>query len=101
MTTFDVLITPTTATTAFKVGERPSIIGGIEVPPWFGFTPFSYPFNMSGHPAASFPCGFNSDGMPVGLQVIGHRWQESKVLGVCSAFEKAKPWAGVHPAISG
>ena len=101
VTTFDVLITPTTATTAFKVGERPSIIGGIEVPPWFGFTPFSYPFNMSGHPAASIPCGFNSDGMPVGLQVIGHRWQESKVLGVCSAFEKAKPWAGVHPAISG
>ncbi len=100
VTAYDVLITPTTATTAFKVGERPSKINGIEVPPWFGFTPFSYPFNMSGHPAANVPCGFSNEGMPVGLQITGHKWQESKVLRVCHAFERAKPWSGVRPEIS-
>ena len=100
VTAYDVFVTPSTATAAFPVGERPSVIDGHDVVPWWGFTPFSYPFNMSGHPAASVPCGFTSEGLPVGLHIVGHLGGESMVLRVSAAFEQAQPWSGRRPDIS-
>ena len=100
VTAYDVFITPATATAAFPVGERPSVIDGREVAPWWGFTPFSYAFNMSGHPAASVPCGFTGDGLPVGLHIVGHLGGEAMVLRVSAAFEQAQPWSGRRPDIS-
>ena len=67
---YDLLVTPTTACAAFDIEERgplgPKEVAGKEVSPagWIGFT---YPFNFTGQPAASVPCGFTSGGLPVGM----------------------------------
>jgi aspartyl-tRNA(Asn)/glutamyl-tRNA(Gln) amidotransferase subunit A len=97
---YDLVLTPTVATTAFPVGHSPTSIDGQSVDPVWGFTPFSYPFNMSGHPAASIPCGFSSDGLPVGLQIVGQMADEATVLRASAAFEMARPWAGRRAPIA-
>ena len=61
--------------------------------------PFTFPINMSGQTAASIPCGF-SDGMPVGLHVIGQTGDEATVLRASAAYEEAFPWADARPPIS-
>ena len=53
-------------------------------------------FNMTGHPAASVPAGFTDGGLPVGLQVVGHRYAETDVLAVAAALERARPWADAY-----
>ena len=97
---YDLLLTPTLATAAFPVGRRPSIIDGKEVDTFWGFSPFTFPINMSGHTASSVPCGFTSDGLPVGLHIIGHRGAEAMVLQASAAFEEARPWADRRPPVS-
>ena len=97
---FDLLLTPTMAVPAFPVGQHPAIIGGREVKPFWGYTPFTFPFNMGMQTAASIPCGFSSDGMPIGLHIIGRRGDESTVLRASASFEGARPWADHHPPIS-
>ncbi len=95
---YDLLLSPTMATPAFEIGQRPTVIGGKEVDPQWGFLPFTYPINMTGQTAASVPCGFSSDGMPIGLHIIGPRRAEDRVLRACAAFEQASPWADKIPA---
>ena len=68
--------------------------------PFWGYTPFTFPFNMGMQTAASIPCGFSSDGMPIGLHIIGRRGDETTVLRASASFEQARPWADDHPAIS-
>ena len=55
---------------------------------------------MTGLPAASVPCGFSSDGMPIGLHIIGAKGQENAVLRASAAFEEARPWAHLLPPVS-
>jgi len=87
---YDFLITPQLALTAFEAGN--------EVPPdsamkrWWEWSPFTYPFNLTQHPAASVPCGFTTGNLPVSLQVIGSRFDEARLLKLCYTFEKAKPF---------
>lgn len=64
---------------------------------WVSWAEFSYPFNFTGNPAASIPCGFAADGRPVGLQVVGRRFDDAGVLRAAAAFEAARPWAGKRP----
>jgi aspartyl-tRNA(Asn)/glutamyl-tRNA(Gln) amidotransferase subunit A len=64
---------------------------------WVSWAEFSYPFNFSGNPAASIPCGFTEDGLPVGLQIVGHRFDDLGVLQAAAAFEQAQPWTARHP----
>ena len=94
---YDLLLSPTMAVPAFPVGEPPAHIGGEEVSRSWGYLPFTYPINMSGLPAASIPCGFSSDGMPIGLHVVGRRLDEETVLAASAAFERARPWAHLRP----
>ena len=92
---YDLLVTPTMPIAAFDAG--------VEVPPgsaatrWTGWTPFTYPFNMTQQPAASLPCGFTAAGLPVGLQVVGPRHADARVLAACAAFEQARPWQATQP----
>jgi len=97
---YDVLLSPTMAVAAFPVGEPPSKIAGREVDRFAGFIPYTYPINMIGHPAASIPCGFTADGLPVGLHIVGRRGDEATVLAVSAAFEEARPWAQHRPPVS-
>ena len=97
---FDLLLSPTMAVPAFPIEQRPSVIGGREVEPFWGFLPFTYPINMSGQTAASVPCGYSEDGMPIGLHIIGPKGSEAKVLQASAAFEQAQPWSGKRPGVS-
>jgi aspartyl-tRNA(Asn)/glutamyl-tRNA(Gln) amidotransferase subunit A len=84
---YDLLVTPTIPIPAFEAGiESPT--GGR----WTEWTPFTYPFNVTQQPAATVPCGFTSAGLPVGLQVVGPKHSDARVLAACAAFEEAKPW---------
>ena len=66
----------------------------INIVSWMGFT---YPFNMSGLPAASIPCGWSSEGLPIGMQIIGRRFDDKTVLQVSKAFEEIAPWQDKKP----
>ena len=99
---YDLLLTPTTSVAAFEAGDKgplgPAKIDDKDGTPsaWVCFT---YPFNFTGQPAASIPCGFNSEGLPVGLQIVGRRFEEALVLRASAAFEKAHPWRQRTPTI--
>lgn len=88
---YDLLLTPQLAVTAFEVGH--------EFPPnrgmrrWMDWASTGYPFNFTGHPAASVPCGFGANGLPVGLQIVGRRYDDALVLRASRAFERAQPFA--------
>ena len=99
---FDVLVSPTMPTTAFPEGQYPQKIGGQDPypsPEW-GFVPFTHPINTIGFTAASIPCGFDTDGMPVGLHIVGKHGDEESVLAVSAAFEEAQPWIHHRPQVS-
>jgi aspartyl-tRNA(Asn)/glutamyl-tRNA(Gln) amidotransferase subunit A len=90
---YDLLLTPTTATTAFVAeGPPPPTINGQQVGP-SSFIPFTYPFNFTGHPAASLPAGLSASGLPIGLQAVAPRYAEAFLLQVSAAFEAARPWS--------
>ncbi|HEX6267673.1 MAG TPA: amidase [Burkholderiales bacterium] len=84
---YDLLVTPTLAVAAFDTGrEYPE--GNRR---WTDWTPFTDPFNLTGQPAASSPCGFTQAGLPVGLHIVGPRFADALVLRAARAFETAQP----------
>lgn len=85
---FDLIVTPTTATVAFPIGERPTAIDGEKVGGLWGPFPFTAPFNVAGSPAASVPVS-SLDGLPVGLQVVGPGGGEARILDLCEQLEAA------------
>ncbi len=95
---YDLLLTPTTAVPAFKIGQRDKSLGK-GVNEW-AFCPFTQVFNFSGNPAASVPCGFSSEGLPIGLQIVGRLEDEVTVLCASAAFEQTQPWADKYPPVS-
>ena len=97
---YDLLLTPTMAVTAFPIEDRPSVIGGKEIEPFWGFLPFTFPINMTGQTASSIPCGFSADGLPIGLHIIGPHGAEALVLQASAAFEEARPWIQKRPLVS-
>ncbi|MDA1279924.1 MAG: amidase [Chloroflexi bacterium] len=98
---YDLLLSPTLAVPAFDIGKAPDVIGGKRVPHrLWGFTPFTYLFNLTGNPAASAPAGFSSGGLPIGLHIIGNMKDEVTVLAASAAFEEARPWADKRPPVS-
>ena len=99
---FDLLLSPTMPVTAFPTDRYPEEIGGQEPYPTaaWGFVPFTHPINTIGFTAASIPCGFDSDGMPIGLHIIGKPGDEETVLAASAAFEEAQPWTQHRPQVS-
>lgn len=97
---WDFLLSPAASVAAFP-SERLVPEGWPEHPwDWLGWAEFSYPFDLSGHPAASVPAGFTADGLPVGLQIVGQRFDDLGVLQMSRTFERAAPWAEKRPPIS-
>ena len=98
-TKYDLLLTPTMPQTAFDVTiDFPTELAG-KPTDGLGWTPFTFPFNMTGQPAASVPCGFTQAGLPVGLQIVGRRWDDKGVLKAAAAFEALQPWAYHKPSL--
>jgi aspartyl-tRNA(Asn)/glutamyl-tRNA(Gln) amidotransferase subunit A len=96
---FDLLMTPTMPMEAFDAkGPPPSEIDGVPIP-LLGSLAFTYPFNLAGNPAASVPAGFTEKGLPAGLQIIGPRLRDDRVLQAAFAFEQYRPWKDRRPAI--
>lgn len=88
----DVIITPTTATTAFRAeGPMPSEIDGRPIKAMHAIT-FTYPFNVSGHPAVSLPAGFDAEGLPVGVQLVTRRHHDHVLFQLAAVLEQARPW---------
>ncbi len=94
---YDLLLTPSVAVSPFRAGEEGPRGDAGGAGGRFGWTPFTYPFNLSGNPALSIPAGFTAAGLPVGLQLVGRRFDEATVLRAGSAFEAVQPWAHVRP----
>ena len=95
----DVLVCPTMPVPAFAA-ER-SAPPGWRSDLWTTWTPFTYPFNMTGQPALSVPCGFTSDGRPVGLQIVGPRHSDALVLRAAHSYEQATEWHLRRPPMTG
>lgn len=95
---FDLLVTPTVACPPFAIGRE--TVGSIAGKPvsFYGWSPFTVPFNASGQPAISVPAGTTRDGLPVGLQIVGRRFADDLVLAAAAAFEKERPWPTRVPA---
>jgi aspartyl-tRNA(Asn)/glutamyl-tRNA(Gln) amidotransferase subunit A len=96
---YDLLLTPTLPVTAFTAGrdEPDGWERSINAP--LDWTPFTYPFNLTGQPAATVPCGVDRNGLPIGLQIVG-RWRDDPtVLRAATAFETARPWRHHTPSL--
>jgi len=98
---FDLLLTPQMPCGAWSVDEAPRAIGGRSVSPdsIFDRLPFTFPFNGTGWPAASVPCGFTAEGLPVGLQIVAPWHQDAVCLRAAAAFEALQPWAARRPSV--
>ena len=98
---YDLLLTPTACFPAFPNEEYPGSMRGSSVYPeqyWNGA--FTLPINVIGHPAAPVPAGFSMNGLPIGLHIAGHKFDEATVLAASAAFERAAPWAEHRPPVS-
>lgn len=98
---YDLLLTPQMPLGAWPVERGPSQIEGTPTPSMFDRLNFTFPFNLTGQPAASVPCGFTSEGLPVALQIVGHWHADRLVLQAAAACEQAAPWAQVRPTVAG
>jgi aspartyl-tRNA(Asn)/glutamyl-tRNA(Gln) amidotransferase subunit A len=89
MQRFDLLITPAVAIPAFDARAAGSVRYDDEA--MLGWTPFSYPFNLTQQPACTIPCGLTSDGLPIGLQMVGPMFGDAPVLRAARAYESTRP----------
>ena len=89
MQRYDLLVTPSVAVPAFDAvpaGTRP-----MTPETMLGWTPFSYPFNLTQQPAITIPCGFTASGLPIGLQIVGSMFADALVLRAARAYEQIRP----------
>ncbi len=94
---YDLLLSPTLPVPPFGAGvNTPPELPDRNVVSWVYYT---YPFNLTGNPAASIPCGFTGEGLPVGLQMVAGTHRETDILRAAAAFEAARPWANVKPSL--
>ena len=101
----DIVITPTLARTALPIEHQFFDVVEIDGKPvdtmrraWY---PYTLPFNMTGNPAMSIPCGWDSEGLPIGLQLIGWIGADATLLRAAALFERARPWAQRQPSLAG
>jgi aspartyl-tRNA(Asn)/glutamyl-tRNA(Gln) amidotransferase subunit A len=94
----DLALMPTMPLVAFDADEEVPPGGEAEAPlPWITWTPYTYPFNLSGQPVISLPCGLAPDGMPVGLQILGPFGSDALVLAFARQIESVLAFRDRHP----
>jgi len=90
--TYDLVLSPAVACPPFALGQdTPGSIAGKSVT-FYGWLPFTVPFNLTGQPAITVPAARTASGLPVGLQIVGHRFADDLVLRAAAAYERANPW---------
>lgn len=89
MTRYDLLLTPSVAVTAFEA--KPAGHTPMDPQTMLGWTPFSYPFNLTQQPACTIPCGLSDEGLPIGLQIVGPMFGDALVLRAARAYESVRP----------
>lgn len=96
---FDLILSPTLAVPPFAVGQDDADpLDGKTLGP-LQWTQFTYPFNLTGQPAASVPAGWTKSGLPIGLQIIGNRFEDLLVLQAARAWEQIQPWHDKRPKL--
>lgn len=90
----DLVVMPTAPTTAFRLGEKTS--DPLEM---YLSDIFTIAANLAGLPALSLPCGFDRQGLPIGLQLVGRPFQEAQLLAAAHAYEQAHSWSTQHPSL--
>jgi len=97
----DIVAMPTLSRTAVPISQ--DFFGPIEIDnqsveniraAWY---PYTMPFNLTGNPAISLPCGFDPAGMPLAIQLVGRPGEDTLLLRAAAAFERARPWAQTRP----
>ena len=96
---YDLLLSPTLPVAGVDAGVAiPAGLSDRNIVTWVCFT---YPFNLTGQPAASIPAGFTTAGLPVGLQLVARPYREEDLFAAAAAFEAARPWATRRPPTAG
>ena len=99
----DVLVTPTIAKPPVPHGEVNQNRAGMTAMEWtrqvFSYVSFTPLFNTTGQPALSLPLHWSADGLPVGVQCVGHFGDEAGLLRLAAQLEEAKPWANKRPPV--
>jgi aspartyl-tRNA(Asn)/glutamyl-tRNA(Gln) amidotransferase subunit A len=94
---YDLLLSPTLPVAGVDVGVSvPPSLAGRNLVSWVSYT---YPFNLTGQPAASIPAGFTRAGLPVGLQIVARPYREEDLFAAAAAFEAVRPWAQHRPPL--
>ena len=100
-----IVATPTLSRTALAIDHdffAPiEIDGGVTDTVRKAWYPYTLPFNLSGNPAVTLPCGWASDGLPIGLQLIGPHLGDARLLRAAALYEMARPWADRRPSLPG
>lgn len=99
MQKYDLLLTPTSVLPAMPINNFRKEVKKYYPDLFIFFAFLLYPFNMTGQPAASVPCGFNCENLPVGLQIIGPENDDSVIFQFCGFYERAFPWINRHPQL--
>lgn len=102
---YDLVATPTLSRTALAIDH--DFFAPIEIDGEIADTvrkswyPYTLPFNLSGNPAVTLPCGFAGDGLPIGLQLVAPHFGDARLLRAAALYELARPWADRRPAVAG
>jgi amidase len=97
---YDALVTPTLAVPNYSksvADEFPTEIDGQQVGGFPTDAMLTWVFNVTGHPVVNVPAGFSDDGLPIGMQIVGQRYDEATLLSLAAAYEGARPWADAYP----
>jgi aspartyl-tRNA(Asn)/glutamyl-tRNA(Gln) amidotransferase subunit A len=103
-TDYDLVVTPTLSRTALPIEHdffAPIEIDGETADTvrksWY---PYTLPFNLSGNPAVTLPCGFGADGLPIGVQLVGPHMGDARLLRAAALYEQVRPWNDRRPQVS-
>jgi aspartyl-tRNA(Asn)/glutamyl-tRNA(Gln) amidotransferase subunit A len=96
----DVLLAPATPVTAPAIDERQTRLGDGPSDVRSALIRLTRPFNFSGHPACSVPCGMTAGGLPIGMQIVGRPFDEATVLRVGDAYQRLTDWHARHPVLA-
>ena len=99
MEDFDLLIAPAVPIGAPRIDEKTVMIDGVTEVAATALSRLTRPFNICGFPTASVPCGFTSDGMPIGIQMAGRAFEDATVLRAAHAYEQATDWHARRPEV--